>query len=157
VRRRSLDRHASGDFAHGLGHETTLDYVVAMCERVLRETTLVPHVNAGTMSEGELTRVRAVSGSVGLMLENVSRRLVQLGMAHHACPDKMPVQRLRTLKQEVIVQNFRAKHGTPMADHPEPDMNDLRAGRARGLFGDGIERLSPHGLQTPGAPGERLQ
>jgi 7,8-didemethyl-8-hydroxy-5-deazariboflavin synthase CofG subunit len=149
-----------------MGYATTLDYVIAMCERVLRKTTLIPHVNAGTMTEDELTRVKAVSGSVGLMLENVSRRLVQVGMAHHACPDKVPVQRLRTLEkagkraipttsgmligigetwderidtlyalarlhsehghlQEVIVQNFRAKPGTPMANHPEPGMDDM--------------------------------
>jgi FO synthase len=149
-----------------LGHATTLDYVIAMCESVLRRTTLIPHVNAGTMTEDELKRVKAVSGSVGLMLENVSRRLVRPGMAHHACPDKVPVQRLRTLEkagklalpttsgmligigetwneridtlyaladlhakyghlQEVIVQNFRAKPGTPMAHHPEPGMDDM--------------------------------
>jgi FO synthase len=118
------------------------------------------------MDEDELKRVKAVSGSIGLMLENVSRRLVQFGMAHHACPDKVPVQRLRTLRkagelglattsglligigetwderidtlraladmhvehghlQEVIVQNFRAKPGTPMAHHPEPGMDDM--------------------------------
>jgi 7,8-didemethyl-8-hydroxy-5-deazariboflavin synthase CofG subunit len=27
--------------------------------------------------------------------------------------------------QEVIIQNFRAKHGTPMANWPEPDRGDL--------------------------------
>ncbi len=31
------------------------------------------------------------------MLESISRRLVEKGMPHHACPDKVPVQRLRTL------------------------------------------------------------
>jgi 7,8-didemethyl-8-hydroxy-5-deazariboflavin synthase CofG subunit len=81
-----------------LGYASTLDYVIAMCERVLRESTLIPHVNAGTLSAAELRRIKAVSGSVGLMLENVSRRLVQFGMAHYACPDKVPLQRLRTLK-----------------------------------------------------------
>ncbi|WP_326537927.1 7,8-didemethyl-8-hydroxy-5-deazariboflavin synthase CofG [Pseudorhodoferax sp.] len=149
-----------------LGFETTTDYVVAMCERVLRHSTLIPHVNAGTLTPDELRRIKAVSGSVGLMLESVSRRLVQLGGAHHACPDKVPLQRLRTLQaagelsmpttsgiligigetwneridsllalaslhrahghlQEVIVQNFRAKPGTPMAQHAEPGMQDM--------------------------------
>lgn len=154
------------DMLARLGYATTLDYVVAMCDMVLRESTLVPHVNSGTLSAEELRRVKAVSGSLGLMLENVSRRLVQIGMAHHACPDKVPLQRLRTLKvagehaaptttgiligigetwaeridslyalrslhltyghlQEVIVQNFRAKPGTLMALHPEPDLFDM--------------------------------
>ncbi|WP_028223135.1 7,8-didemethyl-8-hydroxy-5-deazariboflavin synthase CofG [Paraburkholderia oxyphila] len=80
-----------------LGYATTMDYVIAMSERVLAETSLIPHVNAGTLTRDEIIRLKAVCGSVGLMLENVSRRLVQRGMAHYACPDKVPVQRLRTL------------------------------------------------------------
>lgn len=82
-----------------LGYSTTMNYVIAMCERVLSETTLIPHVNAGTLSDEEVMRLKNVAGSVGLMLENVSRRLVRPGMAHHACPDKVPVQRLRTLER----------------------------------------------------------
>jgi len=80
-----------------LGYATTMDYVIAMSERILAETSLIPHVNAGTLTRAEIVRLKAVCGSVGLMLENVSRRLVQRGMAHYACPDKVPVQRLRTL------------------------------------------------------------
>lgn len=149
-----------------LGYATTVDYVIAMCERVLADTTLVPHVNAGTLTPDEIVRLKEVCGSVGLMLENVSRRLVGRGMPHYACPDKVPLQRLRTLEaagaariatttgiligigetwdervatldaiaelhqrhghiQEVIVQNFRAKPGTPMAAWPEPGMDDM--------------------------------
>lgn len=154
------------EMLHKLGHATTLDYVIAMCRRVLDSSSLVPHVNAGTLSRQEMERVKEVSGSAGLMLENISRRLVQPGMAHHACPDKVPLQRMRTLRhagelsvpttsgiligigetwaermdslfalaqlhreyghlQEVIVQNFRAKPGTPMALHAEPGMGDM--------------------------------
>lgn len=80
-----------------LGYASTMDYVIAMSERVLRETTLIPHVNAGTLNLNEVRQLKAVSGSVGLMLENISRRLVGRGMPHYACPDKVPVQRLRTL------------------------------------------------------------
>lgn len=81
-----------------LGYRTTIDYVVAMCELVIAKTSLVPHVNAGTMSKADLARVKEVSGSAGLMLENVSRRLMRRGMPHYACPDKVPLQRLRTLE-----------------------------------------------------------
>src|SRR5437868_2366972 len=80
-----------------LGYRSTIDYVIAMCELVLSRSSLVPHVNAGTLTPEELARVKSVAGSAGIMLENVSRRLVQPGMPHHACPDKVPVQRLRTL------------------------------------------------------------
>jgi len=80
-----------------LGYQSTVDYVIAMCEQVMSTTSLVPHVNAGTMSRDELERVKNVCGSAGLMLENVSRRLMGRGMPHYACPDKVPLQRLRTL------------------------------------------------------------
>src|SRR5690606_18703882 len=88
------------------------------------------------------------------------------GMPHHACPDKAPKLRLRTIEaagrlgvpfttgiligigetweeridslfainelhlrhghvQEVIVQNFRAKQNTAMANWPEPPREDM--------------------------------
>ncbi|MGV3549360.1 7,8-didemethyl-8-hydroxy-5-deazariboflavin synthase CofG [Rhizobium sp.] len=81
-----------------LGYTSTIDYVVDACRLVLDNTTLVPHVNAGTLTLEELDRLRAVSGSMGMMLENVSRRLSKPGMAHHACPDKAPLLRLRTIE-----------------------------------------------------------
>lgn len=81
-----------------LGYTSTIDYVIDACRLVLDNTTLVPHVNAGTLTLEELDRLRAVSGSMGMMLENVSRRLSKPGMAHHACPDKAPLLRLRTIE-----------------------------------------------------------
>ena len=120
----------------------------------------------GSLAEDEIDMLKPVSGSMGMMLENVSRRLMAKGMPHHACPDKVPLQRLRTLAragrarvpftsgiligigetfeeridslkairdahlqyghiQEVIVQNFQAKKGIAMADHPEPTLDDM--------------------------------
>src|SRR5690606_23883159 len=60
---------------------------------------MLPHVNAGTLSEAELRLLKPVSVSMGMMLETVSRRLTQRGQAHYACPDKVPIQRLRTLER----------------------------------------------------------
>src|SRR5947209_393620 len=34
-----------------LGHATTIEYLIAMCELVLRETGLLPHVNPGIATE----------------------------------------------------------------------------------------------------------
>jgi len=82
-----------------LGYTTTNDYLRAMCELVLQETTLLPHVNAGTLTDAEIDMLKPVSASMGMMLETVSRRLTRKGMPHHACPDKTPVQRLRTLER----------------------------------------------------------
>lgn len=82
-----------------LGYDRMTDYLADMCALVLRETTLLPHVNAGTLAEDEIDRLKPVSASMGMMLETVSRRLTRAGGPHHACPDKMPVQRLRTLER----------------------------------------------------------
>ncbi|OMH39398.1 7,8-didemethyl-8-hydroxy-5-deazariboflavin synthase CofG [Motiliproteus sp. MSK22-1] len=82
-----------------LGHETMTDYLGAMCERVIDETDMLPHVNAGTLSEKEIAALKPVSASMGMMLETVSRRLLVKGQVHYACPDKVPTQRLRTLER----------------------------------------------------------
>lgn len=154
------------DALSGFGHNTTIDYLIESCRLVLDHTSLIPHVNAGTLTEAEIKRLRVVSGSMGMMLETVSRRLMKPGMAHHACPDKAPMLRLRTIEtacrlkvpfttgiligigetwqeridslvaiddihrqhghvQEVIVQNFRAKRGTAMAEWAEPSHEDM--------------------------------
>ncbi|MEM6988480.1 MAG: 7,8-didemethyl-8-hydroxy-5-deazariboflavin synthase CofG [Pseudomonadota bacterium] len=82
-----------------LGFERMTDYLADMCALVLSETSLLPHVNAGTLSDDEIDRLKPVCASMGMMLETVSRRLTRKGGPHHACPDKVPVQRLRTLER----------------------------------------------------------
>lgn len=82
-----------------LGHSSMVDYLAQMCERVLAESSLLPHVNAGTLSSRDIEKLKPVSASMGMMLENVSRRLIQRGQAHYACPDKVPLQRIRTLER----------------------------------------------------------
>ncbi len=77
-----------------LGYSTTVDYLAAMCELVLRETGLLPHVNAGVMNDAEIERLRGVSVSQGIMLESVSERLCRRGGPHFGSPDKAPQVRL---------------------------------------------------------------
>ncbi|WP_316860876.1 7,8-didemethyl-8-hydroxy-5-deazariboflavin synthase CofG [uncultured Cohaesibacter sp.] len=149
-----------------LGYERMTDYLADMCALVLEETSLLPHVNAGTLSDDELKTLRPHAASMGMMLETISRRLTQKGQPHYACPDKVPLQRLRTLEragqnqvafttglligigetfaeriealqaineshkrhghiQEVIIQNFQRKPDIAMANHPEPDLEDM--------------------------------
>ncbi|MEM1289035.1 MAG: 7,8-didemethyl-8-hydroxy-5-deazariboflavin synthase CofG [Pseudomonadota bacterium] len=81
-----------------LGYSSMIDYLAAMCELVLTETSLLPHVNAGTLTPDEIQKLKPVSASMGMMLETVSFRLMKKGMPHHACPDKSPKFRLRTLE-----------------------------------------------------------
>jgi len=80
-----------------LGFSTMVGYLKFVCQMILRESTLLPHVNAGTLSEDEISSLKPVAASMGMMLESVSRRLTKRGMPHFACPDKVPVQRIRTM------------------------------------------------------------
>jgi FO synthase len=151
------------------GYDSTLSYLRAMAIRVLEETGLLPHLNPGVMGWTELSRLKPVAPSMGMMLETTSRRLFEVkGEAHYGSPDKDPVVRMRTLTdagrlsipfttgllvgigetlaeradtmhairrvhkefghiQEVIVQNFRAKDATAMADAPDAGFDDFLA------------------------------
>ncbi|MEM9604158.1 MAG: 7,8-didemethyl-8-hydroxy-5-deazariboflavin synthase CofG [Pseudomonadota bacterium] len=82
-----------------LGYARMTDYLADMCALVLSETALLPHVNAGTLADDEIDQLKPVSASMGMMLETVSRRLTRKGQPHYACPDKVPIQRLRTLER----------------------------------------------------------
>ena len=82
-----------------LGYRSTLHYLEAMCELVLRETSLLPHPNPGLMSAEWISRLSAVSPSMGLMLETTNERLLQPGAAHDNAPDKLPAKRLRTIEE----------------------------------------------------------
>jgi FO synthase len=81
-----------------LGHGTTLSYLAQMCELVLRETSLLPHVNPGVMARADIAALRRVSVSQGIMLESASERLCQRGAVHYGSPDKAPEVRLATLR-----------------------------------------------------------
>jgi FO synthase len=81
-----------------LGHATTLDYLGEVARRVLDETGLLPHLNPGVMSAAELAKLRAVSASMGIMLESDSDRLCQPGGVHFGSPDKQPSVRLAMIE-----------------------------------------------------------
>lgn len=83
----------------GLGYGSTVDYLAAMCEQVLAQTSLLPHVNAGVMTREEMARLREVSASQGLMLESVSERLCERGGPHFGSPDKSPAVRLQMIEE----------------------------------------------------------
>ena len=81
------------------GHQRTLDYLHEACRAVVEETGLLPHSNPGIMGKGDLRRLREVNASMGLMLENVSDRLLLPGGAHDDAPDKKPALRLRAMDE----------------------------------------------------------
>ncbi len=154
------------DTLRRLGYKSTLHYLEAMCEKVLRESSLLPHPNPGVMSAEWLVRLSRVAPCLGLLLETTCARLLRKNAAHDNAPDKEPAKRLRVIEdagrqkipfttgiligigetleervdsliairdlhekyghiQEVIVQNFRAKSGTPMAHWPEPGRGEM--------------------------------
>jgi FO synthase len=80
-----------------MGFETTVEYLAHVCRTVFEETGLLPHANPGVLSEEEVRALRFVSVSQGIMLEQVSDRLLGPNMAHWASPDKVPSRRLETL------------------------------------------------------------
>jgi FO synthase len=79
------------------GHADTVDFLAAASARALAHG-LLPHTNAGVLSRAELARLRPLNASMGLMLESVSERLSEPGMAHARAPDKRPAARLRMLR-----------------------------------------------------------
>jgi 7,8-didemethyl-8-hydroxy-5-deazariboflavin synthase CofG subunit len=82
-----------------LGYKSTLDYLAAMCELVLRQTSLLPHPNPGLLSAEWIRRLAAVCPSMGLMIETTSQALLARGGAHDQAPDKLPARRLRTIQE----------------------------------------------------------
>ena len=87
------------DTLRHLGYKSTLHYLEAMCELVLRETSLLPHPNPGLLSPEWIARLAAVSPSMGLMLETTNADLLAPGRAHDHAPDKLPGRRLRTMEE----------------------------------------------------------
>ncbi|MDP9304000.1 MAG: 5-amino-6-(D-ribitylamino)uracil--L-tyrosine 4-hydroxyphenyl transferase CofH [Actinomycetota bacterium] len=178
-----------------LGCETTLEYLARAAEAVLVETGLLPHLNPGVMTKGDVHKLRRVSASMGLMLETTSPRLSERGGPHFGSPDKLPDRRLETIAaageervpfttglligigesraeridallairelakryghvQEVIVQNFRAKPGTRMADASEPKLEELlwTIAVARILLGPDAHLQAPPNLSYDDFP-----
>ncbi len=89
---------AAREFLDDNGYASTLDYVRHMTERITDESTLLPHANPGLMDEETQRRLRRSNPSLGLMLENISPRLMEPGMPHYDCPDKDPVARMETIE-----------------------------------------------------------
>ncbi len=81
------------------GYRSTHAYLVDMCRRVIEETGLLPHPNAGVLSRRELAELREVSPSQGIMLETTSERLCGPGGPHEHAPDKRPATRLAMIRK----------------------------------------------------------
>ena len=80
------------DTLRHLGYKSTLHYLEAMCELVLRETTLLPHPNPGLLSAEWIARLAAVSPSMGLMLETTNAQPACARRRSRQCSRQIPGQ-----------------------------------------------------------------
>ena len=92
-----LRYRAAREWLTDAGYASTVEYVAAVAERIVTETGLLPHINAGTMGRGELAQLRPYAASMGLMLESGAARLSEKGGPHYGSPDKAPWRRWLTL------------------------------------------------------------
>lgn len=147
------------------GFPSTAEYLIRVSEVCLEEG-LLPHTNAGLLTSAEMKALRKTNVSLGLMLENVSGRLCEVGGPHQSAPTKQPAKRIAMIEeagrlsipfttgllvgigetveervetliaiqelhqkyghiQEVIIQIFRAKPETRMADFEEVSDQEL--------------------------------
>ena len=193
-----LRYRAAREALASLGFDTTLAYLAEAARAVFAETGLLPHVNPGVLDATDITALRKVSVSQGLMLESASERLCRRGGPHFGSPDKKPAVRLETLRlagearvpmttglligigetrieridallairdlherhghiQEIIIQNFRPKADTRMADAPAPSLEEhlWTIAVARLLFEPGMNIQAPPNL-SPGALGSLI-
>lgn len=95
---RPEDRYVTARTAlEAMGHVSTLAYLREAAAAVLAETSLLPHLNPGIMTEADLAELRPVAASMGLMLESSSERLAIKGGPHYGSPDKVPAIRLEAI------------------------------------------------------------
>ncbi len=121
-------RHAiAREELEALGHATTISYLAEMCALVIRETGLLPHVNAGVMEAADLVELRKVSVSQGLMLETTSNRLGEHGGPHYRSPDKIPSVRLETIR-------LAGEHAIPFTSGILIGIGETRGERLDALF-----------------------
>jgi len=123
---------AAREWLHARGFASTVDYVAEVARRILTETGLLPHINAGTLTGRELKRLRQVSASMGLMLESGADRLCDRGGPHFGSPDKKPFRRWLTLARA-------GARRIPMTTGLLVGIGESREERLRDL--EGIRRL----------------
>lgn len=81
-----------------MGFGSTLEYLEAVARETWKRTGMLPHLNPGVMTIDDMARLRRVSISQGIMLESISRRLLERGQCHYGSPDKDPEVRLQTIR-----------------------------------------------------------
>lgn len=94
-----LRYRAAREWLENHGYSSTIEYLGEAAKSVMEETGLLPHLNPGNLTSAELTLLRTIAPSMGIMLESASDRLTEKGMPHYGSPDKIPEVRLDTLRR----------------------------------------------------------
>ncbi|MCD6456208.1 MAG: 7,8-didemethyl-8-hydroxy-5-deazariboflavin synthase subunit CofG [Methanophagales archaeon] len=76
------------------GHSSLVEYTRELCKLAIKHG-LLPHCNLGVLSREELTVLRDLNASMGLMLETTAAELE----AHRNSPGKIPAERLKMIAE----------------------------------------------------------
>lgn len=77
----------------GVGRQNLVDYLVELCELAI-DHGLLPHTNAGVLTDADLAALAPYNASMGLMLETTAAIA-----AHNESPGKDPILRLSFMAQ----------------------------------------------------------
>ncbi|GIR35041.1 MAG: hypothetical protein CM15mP49_04260 [Actinomycetota bacterium] len=91
-------RYPAREWLDERGYESTIHYLYAMAQLVIDETGLLPHANAGAISKAELSMLREVSPSQGMMIESLNADLD----CHRGPPTKILSEGFRHLQMPAI-------------------------------------------------------
>jgi 7,8-didemethyl-8-hydroxy-5-deazariboflavin synthase len=80
-----------------LGYKTLVELIANLSEMILKKTGLLPHTNAGSLTKKEMSMLKSSNVSLGMMLENSSEKLLDVGNAHEKAPSKNPKVRIKSL------------------------------------------------------------
>lgn len=67
--------------------------------KILLELGILTHTNAGLLTSHEMEKLKKYNASLGLMLENISERLMQKNMPHEFSPSKNPKLRTKVIEE----------------------------------------------------------
>ncbi len=80
-----------------LGHRNLTELLADLSDKILSQTGMLPHTNAGSLTKKEMSMLQSTNVSLGMMLESSSERLVDRGKAHENAPSKNPKVRIKSL------------------------------------------------------------
>ena len=80
-----------------LGHRNLSELLADLSGKILSQTGMLPHTNAGSLTKKEMSMLKSTNVSLGMMLESSSERLVDKGKAHEKAPSKNPKVRIKSL------------------------------------------------------------